>query len=1139
MIEIIIGPARSGKTSYCYNQIEEELKKEEHSRLIVLVPDQANLQIEDELANRFKPGLLRVEIMSFQRFAHHILTEVDGQNIKVIDDLERIMILKKLLDKHKNELKYFKKADRNEGFMDEMNRLLTMFEQNHIDDGVMQELVKAENIGEVFKCKMDDMAQIQKWFETYIQGRFETIEKTLEKLAKNIHKSKKLEGAKLWVDGFYGFTETQIDILIALISKVTDFTITLPMDKLYTKDEFVLQTNPFYDSIKTYQRIQEIIKESHLEQYLKPIQWVHAEEEENYKALDYLKQYYLQSFAPPYTEVQDEIQIKTYSTKEEEVEETAKKIRQLVRDSGYRYKDIGVLVGEIGAYQSSIVSIFNAYNLPLFIDKKRKIHTNSLVAFIQSTLEVLTSRWRYKSMMTLIRLDMFGFDREKVDILDNYILACGIQSESQWEQCWEREIEEGTIDILNEMRQQIFMTITSFKVALKEEKERKKYLTIKDITIALYNYLMKCDVKSVLDKRIEQYELLGEGMLLQENKGIWGQVIDVLERLVDLLGDEVTTLAEYRGILKISFEHIKMGIIPPSKDQVTIGTVERSRLPQMKAVFVLGVAEGVIPLKNDGMALFSEMDKLVLQQIDKTSKRVKVLTDVLVHKPLYENQFLIYTAITRANEKLYISTVKRDELGKSVQPSLVYYKLDKMFKSIEDAKDVLDGVTTPVATLSYIGQNLRKYISVDKSLPSDSIWKDVLSWYYEQTEWKHKITHLINDLAYTPQQHHLKKENAELLYPNGLETNISQLEAYRHCPCCYFIKYGIKVSERKMFKWNEADLGKLFHATLEQYPKELDKEKTTWTKASPKQLDECVERAVVHSVETVMTAGKQDGARRYIVSKLTTMSKRAINALTYQLKQGDFEPAEYEVNFGMAGLPAIEIDLEDGRTIRLKGQIDRVDLYIQDEDNRFIKIIDYKSGQKDFSLLEVYHALQLQLLLYLDAFIRLNKANQPAGMFYFKIESKKISYQLGMTDEDVENQQLKQYQLSGLVLNDLDIIRHMEHSVNGEVIPVKLKKDGTLTATSSVATKEQFEELRMFMTNKIKQIGTDMLNGRISAKPYKFKTQEGCSYCKYGAICQFDTSCQEHQYEQLDTIPSKKLWEEIQKKNTSDNKGDM
>lgn len=1123
MALFILGVAKSGKTTNCYKQLQEELAKDAYHNLIMLVPEQFNLQVQIELAKLLKPGLLRTEVMSFRNLAKRVLKEVGGIKEPVIDDLERVMILKKLLEQHKSELVYYKTSYGSDGFVEGINRLITLFEQNEVDKDLLEALEKDEKSSAVFKSKLQDITAINEWFHGYIQERFVTVEKTMERLAGVVHQSDYLKDAVVWIDGFYGFTAVQMRIIEELMQKAAKVVITLPIDKMYTVDEYIYPNNPFYDSIKNYQNLVKRCQQAGI-----PCESIALKNESTEQdALTYLGEQFLKPYVKPFEKEQDAVQVMSFPSKEEEVSKLAREITRLVRDEGYRYHDIAVLVGDMGQYKSSILSTFKEYSIPVFMDSKKSIHTNSLVAIIDAALEVITAGWSYKSIMTFLRFNRLELTIDEIDTLENYLLEHGIQGKKKWENAWERESKGIELEKILQIKEKVQKPLMFLEERIKEAKDKNGRLNIRQGAMAVYNFLEKINAYETTQKRILYYKEVGERALELENTQIWGQVVDTLERLVDLLGEESVSIKVFKNILKTSFSYIEIGIIPPSKDQVIVGNIDRSRIPQIRSLFILGVNEGVIPKIDESMPLFSDMDKLTLMQLCENAdeKRTR-LYDVVVHNPLYIGQFLVYYAFTRAREKLYVSTIGADENGKALRPSIVFYKLKKMFGIVEFIEEELENLQVAQPALGYVGWQLRKYLD---GQGEEGPWQDAMNWFMTEAKWQERFKHLSSYMAYSNQQDQLKAENAKVLYPEGLVTNISQLELYRNCPCCYFIRYGLKASERKVLQWNAADIGTLFHGTLERYPKELAKCKATWVSATNEQQEQCIEEALHYSAAKLSQNAKQDGRFAYTLKKAHKMTKRAINALTYQLKAGEFVPEAYEVSFGSEEMPPIEIILDDTHTILLKGQIDRVDIYMKDQENKYIKVLDYKSGNKNFSLLELYHGLQLQLLLYLDAYLRLNEKHKAAGMFYFHIDTRTVKYETGMELGEALNKQLKQYKLSGLSVDDVEILGKMESGLKGEILPAKAKKDGTLSSGASVASEAQFRQLIEYMYDLIRNLGKDMLAGKISAKPCKLKDKDACAFCKYHTICQFDTSSKNNHYEQLDSLRDQEIWEELQK----------
>ncbi|WP_069997299.1 PD-(D/E)XK nuclease family protein [Cellulosilyticum sp. I15G10I2] len=1126
-VEFVLGRAGSGKTTFCYGQIEDEVKKGDYRDLMMLVPEQFNLQTQIDLSKRLYPGLFRVEVISFNTLAREVFKETGKAQLPVIDDLERIMILKKIVEDHKKELIFFRKNIYHTGFIESINRLITVFEQDTIDDSVLQELITDELATPLFKSKFHDIQLIYKYFEAYIKDQFITAEKTLSLLAQTIYKSNKLSDAMIWVDGFYGFTHTQIAVIKELIRRAKCLKITLPADRSYGLSDKVRETNPFYESIKTYQKLINTCEDEAVPYTTKYLLTDYAKVDVS-REMAYLEQYYLDSYVQPFKSQSDHLHLALYANKNEEIEQAAKTIIELVRDSNYRYRDIAVIVGDLEAYKSGIQSIFNEYDIPYFLDMKKSIHNNSLIAVIEGVLEVITSNYSYKSMMTLLRTYMLNSNRDEIDILENYILAYDIKGKKKWHQIWAFDQENAEHQRhINKIRENILKPIDQLEERIDQIKLSGK-IKVTELTKSVYYFLEDIHAYEQVQTYIVQHQAAFNRLLELENSQIWDQVIDVFERLVAILGEEYVTTGTYKKIVSTSFSYLKMGIIPPSQDQVIIGTIDRTRLPRIKAVFILGTNEGVIPRICDTIELFSDMDKVTLNKICKQGHYVKEkFCDTVVNQPIYSSNFSVYTALTRATEKLYISAVLADENGKSLRPSLVYYKIKKLFYSAqkEIAKDLLTYVNSPLPTFGYVGKMLREYI---EGRVTDDIWKDIVSWYCKDEIWHERLLGLSSYLFYTNQQHYLDEHTTKLLYGTTLNTSISKLESFRSCACCYFIRYGIKAEERKLFTLDHAKIGTLFHAALEQYPKELDTLKTTWKDASKEQIDTSVKNAALFAMQQYHIAHKEAGKLKYTTAQLEKMTKRAIYALTAHLKNSEFIPVSYEVSFAEGKvLPPIQIAIDEERKLVITGQIDRVDVYYKDLESNYIKILDYKTGNKNFNLLEVYYGLQLQLLLYLDTYLKLNKEYKPGGVFYFHISNPYINYQPGMTDEEIDASNLKQFKLSGLALEELDVIYALDKANTGMTIPVNINKDGTIKKGSSVASEEQFKSLENHIINTIKNLGKQILEGKVSAKPFSLGDKNPCLYCKYHTICQFNENEPDNMYDKLDYLNKETIWEKL------------
>ena len=1126
-VQFIVGRSGSGKTTYCYNAIEEALKEESFEPLLLLVPEQFNLQTQRELAKRLYPGLLRAEVISFNTLAREVFREVGKAEVTVVEDLERMIILKRVIEAHKKDIIFYKKNVNNTGFIEAINRFITVLEQAGVGETQLEELAQGKETTLLFQSKLSDLRMIYNAFENYLGSQFVTIEKNMTLLASSIIKSKKLEQTWLWIDGFYGFTYNQLLIIKELMKKVKGLTITLPMDQAYTRGDKVRSSHPFYESIQMLQKMMGLCEELKCSY---KVDYISSGEEGKDDALIYLEKEYLKPYANLYEKENTAVHLQTYASRAEEVERIAQQIVHLIREENYRYHDIAIIVGELADYKTLLEGTFKEYEIPYFLDMKRNIHTNSLVAALEAVLEVLTSNYSYKSMMRLLRTGILPIPIEDIDLLENYILAYGIKGKKKWYQPWRfDEKDEQRQGHINSIRERILDPIQKLEEMIGQTKKAGKNKVI-NLTKALYGFLEEIGAYGKLNESIAKHRAEGNRLLEIENSQIWGKIIEVFERLVDILGEEEVDLITYRRVLETSFSYIKMGVIPPAQDQVIIGSVDRTRLPRIKACFILGTNEGVIPKVDETISIFSDMDKVTLSRMCRDDKGVKGrLGELIIEHPLYGSQFSIYTMLTRATEKLFVSAALADENGKPLRTSLVYYKLKKLFGEQKRRVSVnfLDEVHRPLPTFGYVGNLLREYV---EGRLEDESWKDLISWYMTEEGWQERLNGLMSYLFYTNQQYYLKKETTQLLYGNKLDTSISKLESFRQCACCYFMRYGIKAEERRLLKFDRAKVGTLFHSALEQYPKELSLMNTTWTKATKEEIEIGVKRATAYAVESINASQRETGRFQFTAAKVEKMTTRAIHALTVHLKNGEFEPVGYEVNFGEGqGFPPIEIAIDEERTILVTGQIDRVDIYYKNEREKYVKILDYKSGQKNFSLLEVYYGLQLQLLLYLDAYLKKHHNYEAGGVFYFHINNPYVSYKVGMDEMQLEESSLKQFKLSGLAVDEIEVIAALDKSGTGSTIPVSINKDGSIKKGSSVASAEQFKLLENHIIDTIRGLGQELLEGKVSTKPYRLKGKDPCEYCIYHTICQFSEEQRDNCYDHLEGLSKEEIWEKLEK----------
>ncbi|OON92709.1 MAG: hypothetical protein ATN33_00645 [Epulopiscium sp. Nele67-Bin001] len=1124
-MDILVGPQGSGKTTLCYQKIRKTLKDNKYQRIIMIVPEQFNLEAQMALSEFLFPGLLLVEVMSFNNMIRQALGHRLTEDTPIIDELERIMILKRVVEEHKSKLVYFKKGYDKNGFIEQINTLITTCEQHGLDEDNLTQALNNEDVSLLLKTKIEDVTQILKWFQNFIADKFLTIEGSMEML-KNILKQDKIyQNTLILVDGFYSFTSMQEQVLFELYHQSKQMIITLPMNKIYDDKEQIKQNNIYYNSIKTFRRIKEYVT-SHNQQV--SVHFSKNKFETKSSGLKYLNEHYFHTFKINNPIPNEDVLLLMHKNIRTEVSETAKRIKELVRDKNYRYNNIVVLMGNIKTYQPYISSTFAEYNIPYFLDIKRSIHTNSLVALIINLLGIVTSSWNYNFIMSFLKLEMIGLPRKDIDYLENYILAQGIKRKNKWQDEWKFGDKEWDYEKLNQSRIYNVNTITSFEKNINSYKNKLGRINVLDITKILYQFLEEHQVyERILDK-IEYHKFHKNRSLELENTQIWEQVMKILESLVEILGNEEVSISTYKSILETSFSHQKMGIIPASQDEILIGEVERTRFSEKKAVFVLGANEGMLPAISSNTGIFTELD---LSVINTTNP----LYDAFIHNEIYGSELEIYTALNKATNLLVVNMHLSDEKGVAKRPSAVFTKLKKLFDiTMVPERNFSNNIFYHQATIADVGILFRQSI-LGKNI-SNADWRDALSWYLQNEVYQNGVKHTFKNLFYNNLQEYLQNNMAQILYGDNIVSSVSQLERFRKCACSYFIEYGLKATERKLFKWESTDIGTIFHSILEIYPTKLKENNTDWLTVTKELQKHLISLAVQESLERFNKRSIEGGQVKYTASRIEKMSTRAIDAITYQLRQGKFQPQDYEYRFGDNGMPQIEIILPSGFSLFLRGTIDRVDIYMVDGE-KYIKILDYKSGNTNFDLVEVYYGLQLQLLIYLDAYLKINNTCQEAGVYYFKIDVPSIKYEPGKSIETLQEELYKAFRLSGLTLGNTEIARAIEDKLDKTIINVSTTSKGALSSRSDVATEQEFENLRQHIYNVVGILGQDILDGKISANPYKLGNSTACDYCKYHGICQFDENIPNNNYDVLEKVSKKEILSKLNIPERSEDNG--
>ncbi|SHK10633.1 helicase-exonuclease AddAB subunit AddB [Paramaledivibacter caminithermalis] len=1133
-IRYILGRAGTGKSQLIFNDIKYRLEQGGENKLLLLVPEQFTLQTEFDLITKNElSGIMRAEVISFERLAYKVFDETGGLKRIDINELGKIMVLKRVFDKHSKELQVYSKASKKEGFLEKFCSLITEFKRNDIYPEAINEVLESYEEESMLTRKLRDINFIYGIFNQYMDGRYSDEEDKLSMLIDKIDESKFLDKAEVWIDGFSGFTSQEYRILEKLILKAEKINIALTLDI----DAGVKDKALFAPTKETFDRLREIsIRHNAIETKIVLKKEINKSAE--------LKHLEKQIYAFPYNRYKNtvrNIEVFYGTNQYTEIEHTACKIIELVREQGYRWKDIALVNGDMDTYGLIIKRIFDEYEIPFFIDEKRSIMNNPIIKLILSSIDILSRNYRYDDVFRFIKTGFCDLNKDEAEKLENFVLKYGIEGNRWFEDFDYKDVEKEDMDKINEIRKKFITPFTHIKSKLKGSN------LVSVFSEYLFEFLIILGIEEKLDSWIEALRERGKLEYVNEYTQIWNIIMEVLNQLVEILGDTKVNLKEYKRILEAGFSQYKVGIIPPTIDQVLVGNLDRSRSHNIKALFVVGVNDGILPSNQDDDGLLLDEEKLMIKE-----KGIALLSDS--ETKLKEEEFSIYTSLTKPSKYLWMSYALADSEGKALRPSILIDKIKKIYPTLEFKSDVIKGntvlneerelnlVSIPVPTFKYLIENIR--LKIDENPVSD-LWDEVYNWYYENKDWDKRRAMMIEGLFHNNQEDYIGENRAKNLYNVPLKSSISRLEKFANCPFAHFINYGLKPEERREYKINIPDIGRLFHDSMENFAKKLSFENLNWKEIDKNKCDEIVE-AIIDDIAPNFSYNILESSFRYkyLVNKLKRVSKRAAWTLTKHVKKGDFTPFLYELEFGeeaFSMIPPIIIELPGGEEIKLEGRIDRVDI-LKDEEGSYIKVIDYKSGNKKFSLSDVYYGLQIQLVVYLDAILenkdklRIDDAH-PGGVFYFKLDDPMIE----SNDDDpasIEKEIMKKLKLDGIITKDIKIVKAMDKDIEKEknslVIPANLKKDGSFSKNSSVVEEKEFYSIIRHVRNLIVEIAGEILKGNINIQPCKIDNNISCSYCQYGSICQFDRNFENNDYRVIRKLKD----EEVLKRLHAENRGD-
>ena len=1099
-LKFVFGPSGSGKSSYLYQHVIQESMKYPERNYIVLVPEQFTMQTQKDLVMMHeRKGIMNIDVLSFARLAYRVFEETGGGGLPVLDDEGKNLILRKIAGDYESELKMLGGHMKKQGYISEVKSVISEFTQYDIGEDEIERVMESAGESSRLYYKLADIRLLYRGFTDYLREKYITKEELLDVLSCEVEKSERLKNSTVVLDGFTGFTPVQDRLLGELMRHCREVIVTVTMDRRGNPYVYEHPYQLFALSKQMVTSLLQIAKQNKIPveepvELYDHVPWRFKEQE----ALAFLEKHLFRYGAGAYEKEQEQVKLHLAKNPREEAYAVAEQVRRMMREDRYRLRDIGVIVSDMDVYADHLKQAFIKYDIPFFMDHKRSILLNSFVEYIRSVLHMAEQSFSYESVFRFLRTNLAGFTYEEIDELENYVIGLGIKGYKHWQEKWTRKLRgmaQEDLDKMNHYRRQLVEKVDGLIYVLRQRRK-----TVADITRAIYEFMVQENLQVRLAEQEELFKAKGELALAREYAQIYRIVIELFDKFVELLGDEQVSLSEYCKLLDAGLEEARVGVIPPEVDQVVIGDMQRTRLKDIKALLFAGANDVYLPGALLRTGLLSELDR-------EKFAREKLTLSAGGKEKAYVQKFYLYLNLTKPSEKLNIYYSKVSADGKSVRPSYLIQELQKLFPKLKVRDEERYLKEQELTENIGFDRMIREF--VQKRHETDGAWCELYSWYKKNPKWQEKVERFLEAGYYRKPLDALTEEAAKRLYGEEFETSITRMERFAVCAFSHFLTYGLGLREREEYDFQAADLGNVCHRALERFSYKVEREAGDWLKLTEEKrkqyVEESVEEAIADYGNSILYSSSRNA---YLIVRMKRMLEKTVWALTKQLAAGDFKPSAYELRFA-------------------NGKIDRVDT-CEDGDCVYVKVIDYKTGSKSFDVTALYHGLQLQLMVYMDAALQMEQKKHPekeilpAGVFYYRIQDPLIDRpKEGEEQESI----LKELKPDGMISLEKEVLEHLDHCMVGEssVIPVKYNKNGSLSKSSKAASAQDFYLMMKYAVNKVEEIRQKILSGDVKVNPYRRGTETSCDYCSYRQICGFDTKMEGYRYREIEAMSVDKV----------------
>jgi ATP-dependent helicase/nuclease subunit B len=1120
-VRFILGRSGTGKTRYCIKAITDALLEHSETPLILLVPEQATYQAERAiLADERIAGYNRLHVLSFDRLQFLLL----GKNtaMPILSRIGRQMIVHRILRANKTRLKLFGASAGWPGLARQIAETIAELHQYaKTPDEISQllgELAKDQR-NNLACLKFADIGLILEEYLKFIEGGFLDPDAQLTRACRGVSAAGLTKGAKLWIDGFAGFTTAELAILAEVLKVVQEAQIALCLDPAnidlaHPDPEKLDPASLFNPTERTYAGLVEIIRKSGL----KAARPVILKQPMRFSGCAELAHIERHLFGPeaPKLDSANGIRVVSAPNPRAEMRFVARQILELMKEKGWRYRDIAVIAADINRYEHYVRASFDDYRIPFFIDKRRPLNQHPVVQLVSSALQAVTRGFAHGDILAYLKTDLVPVERYQVDLLENYCLAFGVSARDwQSDKAWDfagGDNERFDDERIDHIRLEVGRPLLELQGKLRPADDPEKAVGVEEFTRAIFDLLDELGVRQMIGRWIEEAVERKDRETAEEHQQFYARFVDIFDELTAVFSGHPMTAEDYLAVVGSAFSQLTLAFIPPTLDQVLVGSIERSRHPDLKAVFLVGATQRQFPVPIVPDSILTDDDRSAAESANFPLAPASSQT-------LAERQYLSYIAFTRPSQYLCITYPSVDEKGGEVPRSQFVADLESLFENLTEGS--VGGGELEI-------EKAHNDIELADVLCS-RLGRDAIS--LEAAE-RDRLDGLLDEMCSDAQLAdlgssaraainydnvaHLDADVVETLFGQCINSSATRLSTFAACPYQHFARYVLELEEREEFKFEPLDVGAFYHRVLDALVKRVNAEGRDFAATGDQELLTLLRgeiQKLSHTDPFISNFVSRREHNAFIISSAGQVLEDCVLEVAEMIRAGLLRPKLSEIAFGRVKdsrdtLGSCELELPEGRVLSLNGKIDRLDVAWIDGHSASL-IFDYKRSEHRarFDWSQFYHGLDLQLPIYMLAARGSGGEiyKNVIGAFYMPIEVSPERTTLAELSGKTE-----QFSRKAKGLFDGGFFQALDRTAESGwsrfynfYISSKESQYGNY-AKSGALRPGDFQAVLQFAERKVVELVQGILSGRIDVKPYRLRQKSPCSFCSYRSVCRFD-----------------------------------